>query len=142
MHNRAIIHGCLVAIDDVGVLIVGDAGIGKTTVCLELERLGHNFIADDAVLIRRIYNEIIGSAPRETIGRVARRGIGSLNRVPKGSELSCSIDLIVHLISNRETLPEMRTDEMLNAVPRQHFRIAESTAREIETFALKADRES
>lgn len=142
MQNRAIIHGCLVAIDGVGVLIVGDAGVGKTTFCLELERAGHNFIADDAVLIRRIYHEIIGSAPAETSGLVAPRGIKAIKRIPQGSELSCSIDLIVQLNSDIETSPKMRLDEMLNGIPKISLDVTDSTARQIEAIALKTGRES
>ncbi len=142
MPNRAIIHGCLVAIDCVGVLIVGEAGVGKTAVSLELERLGHNFIADDAVLIRRIYNQIIGSAPPETAGRLAVRGIGIVKRIPKGSELSCSIDLVVQLAEVNKTLPEMRIDEMLDGIPRTRLDVSKSTARQIEAIALKMDGES
>ena len=140
METRAIIHGCLVAIDGVGVLVVGDAGVGKTTVCLELERLGHNFIADDAVLIRRIYNEIIGSAPPETAGLVAARSLKVVKRIPGGSELSSSIDLIVRLGSEGERLSEFGIDEILNGIPGKRIEVNGSTAKQIESFAFETGR--
>ena len=141
MNSRAIIHGCLVAIDRVGVLIVGDAGVGKTTVCLELERLGHNFIADDAVLIRRIETDLVGSAPPETAGRVAVRRVQVVKRIPNRSELSCSIDLIAQLASGDTMLPELQLNEILIEIPRKRFDVNSLTAIEIEAFALETGHE-
>ncbi len=141
MHNRAIIHGCLVAIDGVGVLIVGDAGVGKTSVCLELERVGHNFIADDAVLLRTICNDLIGSAPVETAGSIAIRGVGVVKRLPRGPELLTSVDLIVELVADDETKLELPTNEMLTSIPRIRFNANGSTAKLIESFAIETDRD-
>ena len=140
MRDLAIIHGCLVSIEGVGVLIVGDSGVGKTTICLELERLGHNFIADDAVLIRLINSELVGSAPPETTGLLANRGFKVVKRITMGLELSCSIDLIVELRSNREALPETQIDEMLSETPRIHLEVNGSAAKQIELFALRTFR--
>ena len=83
MDRSAVIHACLVSIDGVGVVISGEPGVGKTTVCLELERLGHVFVADDSVEIRLRENEVLGRAPSETVGLVAIREFGIVARAPR-----------------------------------------------------------
>lgn len=47
--HREIIHGVLVDILGLGVLIVGESGIGKSECALELIMRGHRLVADDVV---------------------------------------------------------------------------------------------
>ncbi|MEE8558354.1 MAG: hypothetical protein V3T14_10770 [Myxococcota bacterium] len=44
------VHGTLVKVADVGVLLVGKSGIGKSECALELVGRGHRLVADDMVL--------------------------------------------------------------------------------------------
>ena len=44
-------HGALVDVHDVGVLLLGPSGIGKSECALELLRRGHVLVADDVVEI-------------------------------------------------------------------------------------------
>jgi len=134
MHDRAIIHACLVAIDGAGVLIIGDSGVGKTTVCLELSTRGHDFIADDAVEIKRSGDGIIGSPATAAAGLVAIRGVGSISRIPKGLRSTAIIDLIAELISNDETTTEITIDAILKTIPRKRLKVTDSTAKSIEMF--------
>ena len=46
------IHGVLVDCYGVGVLIMGDSGIGKSEAALELIKRGHRLVTDDVVEIR------------------------------------------------------------------------------------------
>lgn len=48
---RLITHGVLVEVFGVGVLIVGESGVGKSETALELVERGHRLVADDAVEI-------------------------------------------------------------------------------------------
>ena len=56
-------HGVLLDIYGEGVLITGDSGIGKSETAIELVKRGHRLVADDAVDIRRVSDQLIGKAP-------------------------------------------------------------------------------
>jgi HPr kinase/phosphorylase len=47
------LHGVLIDILGVGVLILGESGIGKSECALELVLRGHRLVADDLIEIRR-----------------------------------------------------------------------------------------
>ena len=53
-------HGVLLDISGEGVMITGDSGIGKSESAIELIMRGHRLVADDAVEIRRISNQLFG----------------------------------------------------------------------------------
>ena len=72
-------HGVLVEIHGEGVLIRGDSGIGKSETAIELVKRGHRLVADDAVEMRRISDEIHGRAPELTRHFIELRGIGVIN---------------------------------------------------------------
>lgn len=94
-------HGVLMDIYGIGILIMGDSGIGKSEAAIELIMRGHRLVADDAVEIRRISNELYGTAPEVIRHYIELRGIGIINvrqlfgmRAVKTDSL---IDLIVKL---------------------------------------------
>lgn len=71
------IHGVLVDVYGVGVLIMGESGIGKSEAALELIKRGHRLVTDDVVEIRKISDDtLIGSAPDITRHFIELRGIG------------------------------------------------------------------
>ena len=77
---RCSIHGVLVDIYGVGVLIMGESGIGKSEVALELIHRGHRLVSDDVVEIRRVSdNTLIGSSPDITRHFIELRGIGIID---------------------------------------------------------------
>ena len=43
------IHGVLVDVYGIGMLIIGESGIGKSETAVELIKRGHRLVADDAV---------------------------------------------------------------------------------------------
>lgn len=73
------IHGVLLGMYGIGVLILGDSGIGKSECALDLIVRGHNLISDDAVILKRIGNKIQGSAPELTYEHLEIRGLGIIN---------------------------------------------------------------
>jgi len=73
------LHGVLVDVYGIGILITGESGIGKSETALELIKRGHRLITDDAVDIKEIDGELIGSSPRITIGMLEVRGIGIID---------------------------------------------------------------
>lgn len=71
------IHGVLVDVYGIGVLIMGDSGIGKSEAALELIKRGHRLVSDDVVEIRKVSNDtLVGSAPDITRHFIELRGIG------------------------------------------------------------------
>lgn len=73
-------HGVLVEVYGEGVLIVGESGAGKSETAIELIKRGHRLIADDAVEIRRVGDNVLeGSSPSNIRHFIELRGIGIVN---------------------------------------------------------------
>ena len=74
------IHGVLVDVYGVGVLIMGESGIGKSEAALELIKRGHRLVSDDVVEIRKVSDEtLVGTAPDITRHFIELRGIGIID---------------------------------------------------------------
>ena len=70
-------HGVLVEVYGIGVLILGESGVGKSETAIELLKRGHRLIADDAVEIKAIDNNVLqGTAPALIRHYMELRGIG------------------------------------------------------------------
>jgi HPr kinase/phosphorylase len=72
-------HGVLLDVLGVGVLLIGESGIGKSDCALDLIGRGHRLIADDSVLLRRIGKRVFGEAPPLTRDHLEIRGLGIIN---------------------------------------------------------------
>ena len=69
-----------ISIYGVGVLIMGESGIGKSEAALELIKRGHRLVTDDVVEIRKVSDEtLVGSAPDITRHFIELRGIGIID---------------------------------------------------------------
>ncbi len=78
--ERTIVHGVLMDILGLGVLLVGESGIGKSECALDLIVRGHRLVADDTVEIRRRQESIlIGTCPDLTRHHMELRGLGVIN---------------------------------------------------------------
>lgn len=78
-----IIHGSLISIFDVGILILGESGSGKSSLCLEMIGRGHKLVADDAVMLSICGEELIGQSPPNIAGLLEIRGTGIINVADK-----------------------------------------------------------
>jgi len=78
--ERTVMHAVLMDILGLGVLIVGDSGIGKSECALDLIVRGHRLVADDTVEIRRRAETVlIGTCPELTRHHMELRGVGVIN---------------------------------------------------------------
>ena len=95
-------HGVLVEVYGEGILILGDSGIGKSELAIELVKRGHRLVADDAVELRKVSNrQIMGTAPENIRHFIELRGIGIVNvaRVygVGAVKVNETVDLVVQL---------------------------------------------
>ena len=73
-------HGVFVDIYGLGVLIQGDAGMGKSECALELLKRGHILIADDVVRLQHRRGGVLrGSCPEPLRNHIEVRGLGVLD---------------------------------------------------------------
>ena len=74
-------HGVLVEVYGIGILILGDSGVGKSETALELIERGHRLVADDVVEITCINgNTLMGRGANKIIGHhMEIRGLGIIN---------------------------------------------------------------
>jgi len=99
---RTSVHGVLVDIYGEGVLIMGESGIGKSEVAIELIHRGHRLVSDDVVEIIKVSDEtLIGTAPDITRHFIELRGIGIIDAKAlfgvEGVKNTQGIDLVINL---------------------------------------------
>ncbi|MCG8539511.1 MAG: HPr(Ser) kinase/phosphatase [Clostridia bacterium] len=74
------LHGVLVEVNGIGLLILGESGVGKSETALELVKRGHRLVADDAVQIKKVDDyTLVGTAPEIIKYFLEIRGIGILD---------------------------------------------------------------
>lgn len=77
---RTHVHGVLVKVSGLGVLIRGDAGIGKSECALELIKRGHILVADDVVEVQKMRGgHLVGSCPPMLQHYMEVRGLGIID---------------------------------------------------------------
>jgi HPr kinase/phosphorylase len=77
--TRLHLHSVLLDVFGLGVLILGESGIGKSECALELIDRGHRLVADDVVEIKRMGDVLVGASPDLTRFHMELRGLGVLN---------------------------------------------------------------
>lgn len=97
-----LVPGGLLRMFGLGVLIVGDSGVGKSESALELICRGHRFVTDDVVqVVRIVRGRIIGRAPTVSRFFMEIRGLGIINIREifglKSIALESPIDLVIRL---------------------------------------------
>ena len=101
------LHGVLVDVYGIGILITGESGIGKSETALELIKRGHRLVTDDAVDIKEIDGELIGTSPKITIGMLEVRGIGIIDITAlyglSSVQESKGINLVMHFEHWKDT---------------------------------------
>jgi len=74
------LHGVLIDVYGIGILLLGQSGIGKSETALDLILRGHRLVADDMVEIRRQANKTLVGKGAEVIKyHMEIRGLGIIN---------------------------------------------------------------
>lgn len=107
-------HGTLLDIDGTGVFLSGISGVGKSETALELIHRGHMLVADDAVLMKRVKDTIVGTSPEKIRDFIELRGVGIID-VGKmygvaGVLGRTNVDLVIELVQYDKPGDFDRTD--------------------------------
>ncbi|WP_342258675.1 HPr(Ser) kinase/phosphatase [Spiroplasma endosymbiont of Dioctria linearis] len=70
------VHASCVNIFGKGVLLIGESGIGKSEITLDLVKTNHLFVGDDRIVITKKSNELYGKSHEILKNLVEVRGIG------------------------------------------------------------------
>jgi HPr kinase/phosphorylase len=76
---RTTLHGVLLDIYGLGVLLLGESGVGKSESALDLVVRGHRLVSDDVVEIIRRGEVLTGTGPAATRYHMELRGLGIIN---------------------------------------------------------------
>lgn len=120
MQNLAettVVHGVFLDVSGIGVLIQGEAAVGKSELALELVTRGHRLVADDAVELSHVAPEILeGACPAMLRDFLEVRGLGILNIRSLFGETSVklkkNLKLIVHLVNPSDSPTKVSRLEM------------------------------
>lgn len=117
------VHGVFMDVLGLGVLIMGESGLGKSELALELISRGHGLVADDAVELSRTAPHVIdGHCPELLQNMLEVRGLGLLNIRTIFGETSVrrkmKLKLIVHLVraSAQEKFERLPIQEMTQEI--------------------------
>lgn len=112
------IHGTCVLLSDIGVLLRGESGRGKSDLALRLIDGGARLVSDDRVALRAGSGRLTASAPPALAGLLEVRGVGIL---PVPSVASADVGLVVDLVAREEVerLPQEEAEMLMGiALPR------------------------
>ena len=114
MSPRMQMHGTMIDINGIGLLIEGDAGIGKSEVALALIEKGHSLVADDVTVLRATSSgQLIGTSVPVTRHHMEIRGLGIIH-VPSLFGVSSirdakKLDLVIRLVGSERMADIDRT---------------------------------
>ena len=74
------LHGVLMEIYGLGVMLIGESGVGKSECALDLITRGHSLVADDQVTVKKYPSgELIGYCQQNLRPHMELRGLGIVN---------------------------------------------------------------
>ncbi len=73
------VHGVHMDLAEMGVLIIGKSGVGKSECALELIRRGYRLVADDVVYVKKKNKELYGFSSSFMRHYLEIRGVGIIN---------------------------------------------------------------
>jgi HPr kinase/phosphorylase len=76
---QTVVHGVLLDVYGLGVLLMGDSGVGKSECAIDLVVRGHRLVSDDVVEIKQLGDHLVGTGPELTRYHMELRGVGIIN---------------------------------------------------------------
>jgi HPr kinase/phosphorylase len=119
---RTDLHAVLVDVFGLGVLVVGESGVGKSECALDLIDRGHRLVADDVVEVRRVGEAVVGAAPELTRHHMELRGLGVINVKDIFGVASTRLSQRVELVVSLERWEQGREYDRLGLDP-QGYRV-------------------
>jgi len=99
-------HGVLIQLNGMGIYLIGDSGVGKSEIALQLIHQGAKLICDDAPDLTIDINnkKILGTCPDGFYGLMHIHDIGIINLLEiigqQAFKVSQQIDLVIELITS------------------------------------------
>lgn len=117
-------YGVFLDVFEIGVLLTGQSGLGKSELALELISRGHSLIADDAIELHRTSPEILeGRCPPMLRDFLEVRGLGVLN--------------IRHIFGETSVRPKKNLNLIINLVPAD-----DSYMKQIDRLSIRSETET
>ena len=117
-------YGVFLDVFEIGVLLTGQSGLGKSELALELISRGHSLIADDAIELHRTSPEILeGRCPPMLRDFLEVRGLGILN--------------IRHIFGETSVRPKKNLNLIINLVPAD-----DSYMKQIDRLSIRSETET
>jgi HPr kinase/phosphorylase len=110
---RMQLHSVLLDVFGLGVLVIGESGIGKSECALDLIDRGHRLVADDVVEIKRLADALVGASPDLTRYHMELRGLGVINIKDLYGVSSIRLSQRVELVVSLERWEEGREYDRL-----------------------------
>jgi len=147
---RMTMHGVFMDVLGLGVLLIGESGLGKSELALELISRGHGLVADDVVeLSRTAPNVIEGQCPPLLQNLLEVRGLGLLDIRTIFGETSVrrkmNLKLVVKLVRHRsdasfERLPICDQTQTILELPIRHVVLQVAAGRNLAVLVEAAVR--
>lgn len=110
-------HGVLIEVYGIGLLILGESGVGKSEAAIELLKRGHRLIADDAVEIKAVdVNVLEGTSPELIRYYIELRGIGVIDVRQIFGVGAIKARQNIHLVVNLEPWQEGKLYDRLGII--------------------------
>jgi len=147
---KTTMHGVFMDVLGLGVLLIGESGLGKSELALELISRGHGLVADDVVeLSRTAPNVIEGQCPALLQNLLEVRGLGLLDIRTIFGETSVrrkmNLKLVVQLVRHRsdasfERLPMRDQTQTILELPIRHVVLQVAAGRNLAVLVEAAVR--
>lgn len=97
-HPTERVHGVLVQVHNLGVLLIGESGIGKSEAAVELMLRGHRLVADDVVEVEQRGPVLLGGGIDPVRHYVEIRGLGVLHAADLFGHAAVLEKTVLHLV--------------------------------------------
>ena len=109
------VHGVLVEVFGLGILLLGESGVGKSETALELVHRGHRLVADDVVDMHCVNgNTLMGMGTNRILGHhMEIRGLGIINITQMFGVRAIRDSIEIQLVVEMETWDSEKTYDRL-----------------------------